>query len=549
MLKIPRMVALWIALFLPSVGSAETSGLWDSIVNYERTFQCPEAELIAPESAEEVQIIVQRALETGRKIMTGTKKFSSQIDAACAGSQQIQITTERLNRIIKIDKDKKLVTTQSGVRLSELNNVLREEQLSINMISEGGFFTVGGMLGSDTHGSTMTQPVSLSEYITSMTMVDGLGQIRKIEGDELLATRVNLGVLGVVVEATFRVEPLKKVQARIYKGHDRDLEKVIASLPREHYSASLSWFPGIRRYTATTFDFVPNNTPGEAVNKQAEFPDWVYDIYRKAAQYSNQPNRPFAECGLARIREGLRSKSYFKENDKPVKNAVGWSDDMQYFKCSSKGACPWDKIPIVVGGFSIPMAELSNWIGDVRKIFDAHSSFLHRPCLALNGIYFRFGAGTDAWLAMNEGRETVFIDLEYIANTKGAEDDGKLIRFTKIPKSYPVVQEIEQMSLQKYNARPHWGKNLPSAFFDVGKDQYSNWDRFLQYKKKVDPQNVFSNPWWERLVDGETASLKSRYQNCALDGSCICTNDSHCPDSYVCSPGKFWEKARICKRP
>ncbi|SMF52714.1 FAD-binding protein [Pseudobacteriovorax antillogorgiicola] len=526
---------------------AETTGLWDTNVNYERTFQCPEAEMISPESAEEVQIIVGRALVSGRKVMAGTKNFNSQIDAACAGNHQIQITTERLNRILMIDEKKQVAKVQSGVRLHELNRALHEKGLAINMVAEGGFFSIGGMLGSGTHGSTLTQGASLSDYLINVTMVDGRGSIRTIEGQELEAVKVNLGVLGVVVDATLRVEPLKKVKATIEKGKDDEVAAVMKRLAENHYSANVAWFPGLQEYTATLYDFVPNDTPGKGENNQAELPDWMIKAFKTAYQFSVQPNRPIAECALAQFRKTLRSKSYFYDNGKWQKNPVGWSDQMQYFKCNKNGTCPWDILPMVIQGYAIAMDQLPEWVADVKKIIDQHSTFLNRVCFPLNGIYFRFGEASDAWIAPSYGRTSVFIDLEYFMNTRGMTDDGEVVEVPALPKNFHVLQEIEQLTLQKYHARPHWGKNQAAAFYGVGQGHYEKWQDFIAYKNKVDPLNTFSNPWWQRILDKESPQIY-RFPSCARDGNCICETDSDCGGDLSCVSGKVWKKARICQK-
>ena len=57
------------------------------------------------------------------------------------------------------------------------------------------------MLGSGTHGSTIkNKSALLADYVTSMKIVDGNGELRVLEGEQLDKARVNLGVLGVVVE-------------------------------------------------------------------------------------------------------------------------------------------------------------------------------------------------------------------------------------------------------------------------------------------------------------------------------------------------------------
>ena len=99
--------------------------------------------------------------------MTAAPRFSSQIDAACTNASGIQISTKNLNKIISLDRDKKIITVQSGVRLAELNDYLKKNNLALNMIAEGGFFSIGGVLGSGTHGSQLEKNVSTSDQVVA----------------------------------------------------------------------------------------------------------------------------------------------------------------------------------------------------------------------------------------------------------------------------------------------------------------------------------------------------------------------------------------------
>ena len=71
------------------------------------------------------------------------------------------------------------------------------------MVTELNIFTLGGMLGSGTHGSNLVKKSALiADYVTEMKIVDGYGNLRILTGEELDLARVNLGVLGIVVEVT-----------------------------------------------------------------------------------------------------------------------------------------------------------------------------------------------------------------------------------------------------------------------------------------------------------------------------------------------------------
>ena len=102
----------------------------------------------------------------------------------------------------------------------------------------------------------------------------------------------------------------------------------------------------------------------------------MYEIFKTGFQVAYNDKSGQISCMMSATRHLLRTQSYFVEKGKKVEidNAVGFAPDMQYFKCQNeKGICPWDVIPMVVAGFSIPLSELENWISDARNIIDQYS--------------------------------------------------------------------------------------------------------------------------------------------------------------------------------
>ena len=516
------------------------------LLNYQKTYSCPPAEVYSPSSEAEVSIVVKKAIEAGKTVMAGTKGFRSQIDAACTDKDQIQITTENL-KDITIDEASMLATAQAGVTLGELSEALAAKNLSINMISEGVFFTVGGMLGSGTHGSTLKQGASLQEYVTAITIIDGLGEVRKVQdATDLKALRVNLGVLGVVVDATFKVEPLTKVRASFVDKKDDQLAADILKLAEDNYSASVAWFPGQSSYTATLYNKVSIQTEGDAVNAQAHVDEGSLKAFKEIFKIAHSGQTGNMGCLLAAIRKGLRAKSYFTQDGQNIADPVGYSHKMQYFTCSKDSPCPWDVLPIVIGGISIPVDDLGDWVEEVRKIHKSYSNIISPVCFPLNGIYFRFANSSDALVASNEGRKTVFIDLEYAVNTHNSVQEGEKIVIKSYPQHFQVYQEIMHMSLNTFKARPHWGKNYADAFFNIGKVQYDKWDSFLEAKQKFDRNGIFTNNWWNRVISSSTDSSEFK-DGCGLSGDCICQEDSHCLEPYKCKQGQGYDKIRVCR--
>ncbi|WP_444921717.1 D-arabinono-1,4-lactone oxidase [Microbulbifer sp. CnH-101-G] len=507
------------------------------IKNYQETQECFPGVIHDPSTIAEVQAIVRDAAAQGRKVMTGTRRFNSQIDAACAGNGEVQITLENMDQVVSLDKENRLVTVQAGMRFNNLAAYLREHELSVPMVTELAIFSIGGMLGSGTHGSTFTQKSNMiSDYVTEIKLVDGKGDLRVINGELLNAARVNLGVLGVVVEVTIEAEPGYKVRAKV-KGHrdDSDLENVVLDLARDNHSANIAWFPGLGRYTVTTYNKVPLDTRGNAYNAQADVSDFSEYLFGLIFDSLHEADSAALQCFAASLRYTARSSSYFRDVNTGLKKLIkptGHADLMQHFVCKEPNNCVWDKLPIALQEVAIPFEELPNWIADVRQII-AHSE---RTCFPLNGIYFRFGKASDSYLGMSAGRDTAFVGIEYTLRQRGEA----------VPKNYFVNLEIEQMSLRKYGARPHWGKNSVAIFEDMP-SRFPKWSQFLDAKAELDPENVFTNPFWER-VSGQDPLENYLTPHCNADGQCYCRTDEHCEQGASCQAGSWYSEARICKK-
>jgi hypothetical protein len=136
---------------------------------------------------------------------------------------------------------------------------------------------------------------------------------------------------------------------------------------------------------------------------------------------------------------------------------------------------------------------------------------------------------------MSAGRETAFVGIEYTLRQEGQKE----------PKNYFVNLEIEQMSLRKYDARPHWGKNSV-AIFENMPSRFPKWPEFIQAKAELDPFNVFSNPFWQR-ASGDVSLDEYLTPGCNVRGECYCQEDEHCQEGTSCQEGLYFTEARICR--
>lgn len=91
----------------------------------------------------------------------------------------------------------------------------------------------------------------------------------------------------------------------------------------------------------------------------------------------------------------------------------------------------------------------------------------------------------DVYISPMTGRESVTISLHHNAG----------MRF------WDYFQAIEPVFL-KYGGRPHWGKKHTLKAMEL-KEMYTHWNKFQEFRKKLDPNEVFLTPYMKELLIAE----------------------------------------------
>lgn len=118
------------------------------------------------------------------------------------------------DRSIVLNPDEGTVTVNTGVREDELDAFLTANNLMLQTVTAGGFFSLGGMTAVDVHGATIAAPI-FAETATAFSIMGPDGQVRTVDARTPAAdgwaplqfARVSLGALGVVTSVTVGVLP------------------------------------------------------------------------------------------------------------------------------------------------------------------------------------------------------------------------------------------------------------------------------------------------------------------------------------------------------
>ena len=142
------------------------------------------------------------------------KKFGSNIRVSGSNNtfNDISITkdtiirTDNFKNILNIDINKKQVTVESGILLINLNNILKNYNLSLPVLPDCMNHSIGGAISTSVHGTCINKG-SLSSYIVDITMVLPTGKIKTFTKRDKEYKALTTG-LGFIYSVTIQcIEP------------------------------------------------------------------------------------------------------------------------------------------------------------------------------------------------------------------------------------------------------------------------------------------------------------------------------------------------------
>ncbi|OMO64207.1 hypothetical protein CCACVL1_21953 [Corchorus capsularis] len=514
---------------------------------------CKAGDVAYPKTEQELSSIVSAATQAKRKMKVVTRFSHSIPKLVCPDGQDgLLISTKYLNHTLKVDAAAMTVTVESGVTLRQLINDAAKAGLALPYSPYWWGLTIGGLLGTGAHGSSLWgKGSSVHDYVVEMRIVtpaepgEGFAKVRVLnERDkDLDAARVSLGVLGVISQVTFKLEPLFKRSITYVTKDDNNLGDEAVSFGKQHEFADIFWYPSQRKAVYRIDDRVSSYASG---NGLYDFTPFRSTPSLEETQESLRDAN--GKCLSAKlIISTLQTGAYGLTNNGIIFTGfpvTGFHNRLQSSGTCLDGledsfitACAWD--PRVKGEFfhqttfSIGLSVVKNFIQDIQKLVALEPKALCGLEL-YNGILMRYVKASSAYLGKQE--DAIDFDLSYYRS-----------KDPMAPRLYQdFLEEIEQIALFKYGALPHWGKNRNLVFDGVIR-KYKMAGEFLKVKNVYDPSGLFSSEWTDQIL-GLRNGVTILKEGCALEGLCICSQDIHCAPTkgYFCRPGKTFQSARVC---
>lgn len=523
---------------------------------------CRAAKVTYPGTEQELVAAVAAVASTKQKVKVATKHSHSIPKLACPGGDDgMIISTARLNRTVCIDVAKRLMTVESGMVLRDLIEAAAAAGLSLPHSPYWYGLTIGGLLGTGAHGSSLWgKGGAVHEYVVGMRIVtpapasQGFAVVRELDADhpDLHAAKVSLGVLGVISQVTLTMQPLFKRSVTLVRRDDSDFQEQVAVWGDLHEFGDITWLPHQRKVVYRRDDRVDVSTPGNGLYDLLLFhpsPTRGLIDARVAEERLQENGTDAARCEAAALQAATseRSSNGFTNDGVAFTGypVVGYQHRIQASGACLNGpddglltACAWD--PRIRGsfyynsGFSVPLSKAPAFVADMKRLRDLNPDLFCAAVDARVGVLLRYIKASTAYLGKPE--DSIDIDIvHYRSRTDG------------MPRAHAdVVDEIEQMALHKYGGLPHWGKNRNLAF-DGAIARYPKAREFLGVKDRYDPEGLFSSEWTDEVL-GISGSPNIIKKGCAIEGLCVCSDDSHCApeQGYFCRPGKVYKEARVC---
>jgi L-gulonolactone oxidase len=370
-----------------------------------------------------------------------------------------------MDAVLDADQSTGRVRVEAGVSINALGAALEARGLALENQGDVDTQALAGALATATHGTGLAFG-NLSSRVEALRLVDGRGEVREIDGgDELLASRVSLGALGIVTELTLRAVPLFTLRRR---DEPRPLGETLDAMDglvegTDHWEFWIFPYSDI----ALTRSSGRSDEPPEAVDERK--------LWLQENVLENAVVAAFARAGRAFPALIPRLNATLPKLASPSTKV-----DRSWRVFATRRAVRFTEME-----YAIPREHAREAVEAVLELVERRRLPVTFP------IEVRFTAGDDAFLSTAHGRETCYIAIhQYL----GME--------------YETYFRAVERIMDGFGGRPHWGKRHYQTAATLA-DRYPGWDRFATVRDALDPDGRFENDYTRRVLGRASAPVSA----------------------------------------
>lgn len=432
-----------------------SSGTW---ISWNGNIQHTYRKLYQPETEEQ---LAQAVAEAENIRAYGNQQSSADI---AAGTEDL-ISIDSLDRVLKVDEEKREITVQSGIRLSVLLRKIDELGWSLSTLPDIDTITLGGAIATSTHGTAGSGRI-LADHMVACRLVLADGSIREfMEADaEMPALRVSLGALGIFSTITLRCDPGFTLSVTECPSPDSEWSSSLRQLLGDHPFVRVLYLPH------TGYGYLITGDYSDTAPVKVKKPWWVQ--YRRSVSallYKQTVRHP----RFTAISNRILKRLFFSHSQ------TGFGTLYDATVTKSRGStielAEWT---VAMDRFHDLFAELSAALND-----PANPAFAHIP------MDVRFLKADGNWLSYAYEQDCVTV--------------GCVSRTPEHADEYAAFEIVEQI-FRRHGGRPHWAKRHQMRGNDFAAI-YPKWQDFLDLRAQMDPSGKFLNEYLRTLFGLEHA--------------------------------------------
>ncbi|XP_067394275.1 L-gulonolactone oxidase isoform X2 [Emydura macquarii macquarii] len=211
--------------------------------NWARTYGSSPELYFQPTSVEEIKEILDMARQRSKRVKVVGGGHSPS-DIACTDDFMVQMG--KMNKILQVDEEKRQVTVEAGILLSDLNVELSKYGLALPNLGAVSEVAAAGVIGTGTHNTGISHGI-LPTQVMALTLLTASGEIlecsESVNAEIFQAARLHLGCLGVVLTITFQCVLEFSLQETTFPSTLKEvLDNLDSHLQKSEYFRFL-WFP------------------------------------------------------------------------------------------------------------------------------------------------------------------------------------------------------------------------------------------------------------------------------------------------------------------
>jgi len=355
-----------------------------------------------------------------------------------------------------VNKESLTATFAAATPLWAVGPALLNEGLALKNMGDIDRQTLGGVVGTGTHGTGRTLG-NFSSAVAGFRLIAANGDVLNCTPDEnsdvFEAGRCSIGALGVMTEITIDVRPAFKLVEKNFLMPPGELFAKLDSLVADNRHFEFFWFP----YADVCVCKSLNET-----NEPAPEPRSAEEMYQRGEKGSADekafaainkilPYAPF----LLKPSHGLFSQLM------PGAGKVRWSSEI----FPSPRTIRFNEME-----YAVPYAKGPDAIREVVAKIRKDRINTGFP------IEYRSVAADDVWISPFFGRESATIAVHQYRTVD----------------STPYFNACEEI-FRRYEGRPHWGKRHTRTSHELAA-LYPEFARFQDVRRRLDPEGKFLNP-------------------------------------------------------